>query len=473
MKGSKCMIKLENKMGKILVGLFLVFSIIGIPISTFAEEPQTTPTPTVSPSPSPSQSPVPTASPTPSVKPTTLTIDKQSIELIVGEEATIQATVTGADGIDSSVTWTSSDPQIATVDASGNVKALAAGTVTVTVTMKADASIEKTCAITVKEKEVDKKKSSDKKLKSLTVTNAKISPTFTPTQYKYTLIVSSGNKEVSFKYEKNHEKQKVHLPETENLVNGSTISIAVTAEDGSQQAYEFKVVKEVAEVIGLKSLKIKGYTLNEPFSNNRTGYTVDIPYEAEDVSIEVEKASTDLSVDIKGASNLKVGKNEVTVTVKDRDGNKKVYIITVTRAAKVESETDDKNEDDSVTSHQSSSGSTILNSDISRKDHTLKYFFVTVGCLILFSIGGIGIYFFVKTSNKNQKKKGKHAPHSVTIEEKIETSIVEVAPGGEELEKTIEFTEEATRLENQRKVLHEKEPNQNVLKEIEDLFEEE
>lgn len=72
-------------------------------------------------------------------------LDKSSLELTVGESATLTATVTPAG---QTVTWSSSDPSVATVEG-GVVKAVKAGEATITA-MAGEASA--TCLVTVKDK---------------------------------------------------------------------------------------------------------------------------------------------------------------------------------------------------------------------------------------------------------------------------------------------------------------------------------
>ena len=65
---------------------------------------------------------------------TGVSVSPETVPLTVGDTANLTATVTPADASDKSVTWTSSDTGVATVDSSGMVTAVAAGTATITVT---------------------------------------------------------------------------------------------------------------------------------------------------------------------------------------------------------------------------------------------------------------------------------------------------------------------------------------------------
>ena len=73
-------------------------------------------------------------------------LDKSELELAEGESATLVATVKPDDATDKTVTWSSSDPEIATVDG-GVVTAVKGGTATITASAGDKTA---TCAVTVK-----------------------------------------------------------------------------------------------------------------------------------------------------------------------------------------------------------------------------------------------------------------------------------------------------------------------------------
>ena len=84
---------------------------------------------------------------------TSVTLDKTSLEMTEGEAAVLKATVNPADATDKTLTWTSSDSSVATVSATGEVKALKAGTTNITVSSANGKTA--TCVVTVAKKIIE------------------------------------------------------------------------------------------------------------------------------------------------------------------------------------------------------------------------------------------------------------------------------------------------------------------------------
>ena len=79
---------------------------------------------------------------------TGVTLDQTELSLYTGESKPLTAKVEPNDATNKNVTWESSDSDVATVDQSGNVKAVAPGTANITV-KTVDGSHTATCAVTV------------------------------------------------------------------------------------------------------------------------------------------------------------------------------------------------------------------------------------------------------------------------------------------------------------------------------------
>ena len=95
-----------------------------------------------------------------SVPVTGVTLNKASMELAVGASEQLTATISPANATNKGLTWTSSNSSVATVDSSGNVTAIGAGTATITVTTE-DGGKTAICAVTVKTASTDPGKPTD------------------------------------------------------------------------------------------------------------------------------------------------------------------------------------------------------------------------------------------------------------------------------------------------------------------------
>ena len=80
---------------------------------------------------------------------TSVSLDKTTASITVGETVTLAATVSPSNATNKSITWTSSDTTRATVNTNGVVTGVDEGTVTITATSAADSTKKATCTVTV------------------------------------------------------------------------------------------------------------------------------------------------------------------------------------------------------------------------------------------------------------------------------------------------------------------------------------
>lgn len=408
------------------------------PTPSPSETPGTTtePTPSASPSetpeteepePSPSETPeteetepTPSPSETPEKEEVKITLNKTTVTLKVGDPETIKATVSGSE---ESVVWSSNDDDIVSVK-DGKLTANKVGEAIITAKI-GDTSA--TCKVTVEAVKVEVVKGTDATLKDVTISNGTLDQSFKSNVYQYSVTVDSDVTKLNIKPELTDKKASYKTAHPSKFKDGAVVKIIVTSEDEKKtNTYEFKIVKDSVK-LGLKSLKINGYALNEEFDNEKLNYTADIPNEIDTISIEATPEDGN-KVTIKGGTNLKVGGNTVRVTVKDDDGNSKVYEIIVTRSEESEVEENPTSiitSSNINTSPDKNNGTHTPNST-SGGDNFLKYFIVSLACLILFAIGGIGIYFYIQTSPRKLKKELVKMKQSNEVNQVEENPIVVV-----------------------------------------------
>ena len=83
------------------------------------------------------------------VKAAEVTLSAPTLSLEVGQSGSLTATVKPDNATDKTVTWTSDNSAVATVDSSGNVTAKGEGTAIITATAKSDSNVKASCTVTV------------------------------------------------------------------------------------------------------------------------------------------------------------------------------------------------------------------------------------------------------------------------------------------------------------------------------------
>ena len=82
-------------------------------------------------------------------------LNTSAISWNVGKSGTFKATVSPSNAANKSVSWKSSNTKVATVDKNGKLKAVGAGTATITCTAKDGNGAKATCKVTVKKSYTD------------------------------------------------------------------------------------------------------------------------------------------------------------------------------------------------------------------------------------------------------------------------------------------------------------------------------
>ncbi|MFD9627339.1 Ig-like domain-containing protein [Peribacillus muralis] len=246
--------------------------------------------------------------------PKSITLSKPSLFLVANQTAQVKATVNPTSAIDKSVSWTTSDSRIATVDAKGTVKAIKAGRTTITATAKGDTSIKKSIEVTVTDIVPTSLKLSKSALNISNNQTIKVTATVAPSNAaNKTILWKSSNAKVAKVDSKGSIK---------GLANGSA-TITATAEDNT------KVMRTVAVKVSTKTVKVNKSSLS--IMAGKTGIlTASVsPSDSTDKSVKWKSANSKIAtVDSKGKVTGKLkGTTTVTATVKGaKDAKVKVTI---------------------------------------------------------------------------------------------------------------------------------------------------
>lgn len=168
---------------------------------------------------------------------TGVSLDKNNVELKEGENTKLSATITPSDASNKNVSWSSSNPEIATVDNNGKVIAISEGTAAITVTTD-DGNYKANCVVVVtRNEEAVDPNPSEIKVTGVTVTptekslkvgeNTKLSATVTPS--------NATNKSVSWT---SSDSSVASVDDNGNVtaISNGTVIITVTTEDGNYKA---------------------------------------------------------------------------------------------------------------------------------------------------------------------------------------------------------------------------------------------
>jgi sugar lactone lactonase YvrE len=121
-------------------------------------------------------------------------------------------------------------------------------------------------------------------------------------------------------------------------VGDNTITVVVTAQDGTTQTYTVVVTRAASNNGALSSLNLSGITLDQTFGGSVYAYTATVPNEVSVTSVTYNTADSNATVDLQlnGAAvnnpvPLSVGTTTISVIVTAQDGMTQIYTVHVTR----------------------------------------------------------------------------------------------------------------------------------------------
>jgi hypothetical protein len=193
-------------------------------------------------------------------------------------------------------------------------------------------------------------------LATLTVSPGTLNPSFNPNTRSYTADVANNVVSVTVTptlqdtaatMTVNGQATTSGQPRTISL-NGAgqstTITITVTAQNGSSQDYLVTVSRGVSSNNDLQSLAVSPGALNPTFNADRTSYTVNVASSATSVTVTPRLQDTASSMTVNGqattsgqARSIQLGapgsNTPIIIVVTAQNGTQKVYTVGVERAA--------------------------------------------------------------------------------------------------------------------------------------------
>ena len=236
---------------------------------------------------------------------TGISLSPKTLTLLKGESQKLNVTITPQNATDTTVTWKTSDPSIATVSTSGVVTAVGAGSATITVT-STDGQFSASCnvtvnvnvaSITLSETSLRIEKGDSKTLR------ATISPDDATNR---TIVWSSSNEKVA----------SVDQNGKITALAGGSATITATSADGKAKAQ-----CEVNVFVSVNGISLNQSTLTLIRGQKETLVPTITPSDATTTDIDWSSSNNQLATVNKGVvTALKAGK--VTITATTVDGKK-------------------------------------------------------------------------------------------------------------------------------------------------------
>jgi uncharacterized protein YjdB len=252
---------------------------------------------------------------------TSVTLNKSTLALKVGGTEKLTKTVKPTTATNKSVSWTSSDKSVATVNSSGTVTAVGAGTATITCKAKDGSGKKATCKVTVTKPVTSV---------SLNVTALSLIKGNSFTLTKTVKPSTATNKNVSWT---SSDKSVATVDSSGKVtaVGTGTATITCKAKDGSGKKATCKVTVPV--------IKATGVSLNKTTLSLTVGKTSTLtktvkPVTTTNKNVTWKSSNTSVAkVDSSGkVTAVGVGKATITCTTKDGSKKKATCTVTVTKA---------------------------------------------------------------------------------------------------------------------------------------------
>ena len=169
--------------------------------------------------------------------------------------------------------------------------------------------------------EAIKEARANKNLSSLEVVGYELSPYFNKNNLTYTVIIPEDVTSIEINAEPEVEGAIVRISGNTRLTRQeNTVTVRVTAEDGTSRAYSITVLKAPEVNLKLDSLQIEGLELNPVFDEDTFYYTSSL-VDTELTSLNVNAVASDetANVEVIGADNLVDGENLINIIVSNDD----------------------------------------------------------------------------------------------------------------------------------------------------------
>lgn len=169
--------------------------------------------------------------------------------------------------------------------------------------------------------ETIKEARANKNLSSLEVVGYELSPYFNKNNLTYTVIIPEDVTSIEINAEPEVEGAIVRISGNTRLTRQeNTVTVRVTAKDGTSRAYSITVLKAPEVNLKLDSLQIEGLELNPVFDEDTFYYTSSlVDTELTSLNVNAVANGKTANVEVIGADNLVDGENLINIIVSNDD----------------------------------------------------------------------------------------------------------------------------------------------------------
>lgn len=169
--------------------------------------------------------------------------------------------------------------------------------------------------------EAIKEARANKNLSSLEVVGYELSPYFNKNNLTYTVIIPEDVTSIEINAEPEVEGAIVRISGNTRLTRQeNTVTVRVTAKDGTSRAYSITVLKASEVNLKLDSLQIEGLELNPVFDEDTFYYTSSlVDTELTSLNVNAVANGETANVEVIGADNLVDGENLINIIVSNDD----------------------------------------------------------------------------------------------------------------------------------------------------------
>jgi len=262
-------------------------------------------------------------------------LSQSTLSMKKGETAALTATITPENATDKSVDWTSSDTKIATVDSTGKVTAVSAGTASITCMAKDGSDKKATCEVTVTDPTPPKPSVVKVTKITLNKTTASVGKGKTMQLTATVTPTNATNKAVTWK-SSNTKIATVSSTGKVTAKSAGTVTITCTAKDGGGKKATCKVTVTEPKPPVKPTVKVTKLTLNKKAATLSPKETLTLratvtPTTATNKAVTWKSSNTKIAtVSSTGKVTAKAaGTVTITCTAKDGSGKKATCKITV------------------------------------------------------------------------------------------------------------------------------------------------